>query len=319
MPKTDVFYFEGLNDILIAMMTTKETVSTPPQYGEVIRLPIATKLKVKGNGSELEKWASSKMFRRVSRETKHEIGLDHVGIPIELMDQIKGLAVKNGVTFGRNNARELPYFAFGFIGDIEGGGKKIVWYPKTQLSIVVDEEYATAEEDTKIDDVTANLVATGLLNNGVMYSSFDSNRDSALDVSPGKFIDQPVYDEDQWDSLLNIPSAPKLVTGQIKTDGSVELDWDIVLGAKSYLIHYADANETDPHRAIYMGYSETSSWTLAAKDVPTHVAGDKIPFFVQTYNVLGVGATDVDKARNLHDNQHLTGSAWSDPYIAEFN
>ncbi|OEU40751.1 tail protein [Lactococcus cremoris subsp. cremoris IBB477] len=207
MGTTDVFYFEGLDDILIAMMTKKDTVSTTPQYGEIIRLPIATKLKVKGNGSELEKWASSKMFRRVSRETKHELGLDHVGIPIELMDQIKGLIAKNGVTFGKNNARELPYFAFGFIGNVEGGGKKAVWYPKTQLSIVVDEEYATAEEETKIDDVTANLVATGLLNNGVMYSSFDSNRDSALGVSVDKFISEPIFDETQWAEIVAAQSG----------------------------------------------------------------------------------------------------------------
>lgn len=207
MGTTDVFYFEGLDDILIAMMTKKDTVSTAPQYGEIVRLPIATKLKVKGNGSELEKWASSKMFRRVSRETKHELGLDHVGIPIELMDQIKGLIAKNGVTFGKNNARELPYFAFGFIGNVEGGGKKVVWYPKTQLSIVVDEEYATAEEDTKIDDVTANLVATGLLNNGVMYSSFDSNRDSALGVSVDKFISEPIFDETQWAEIVAAQSG----------------------------------------------------------------------------------------------------------------
>lgn len=207
MGTTDVFYFEGLDDILIAMMTKKDTVSTTPQYGEIIRLPIATKLKVKGNGSELEKWASSKMFRRVSRETKHELGLDHVGIPIELMDQIKGLIAKNGVTFGKNNARELPYFAFGFIGNVEGGGKKAVWYPKTQLSIVVDEEYATAEEETKIDDVTANLVATGLLNNGVMYSSFDSNRDSALGVSVDKFISEPIFDETQWAEIVAVQSG----------------------------------------------------------------------------------------------------------------
>lgn len=207
MGNTDVFYFEGLDDILIAMMTKKDTVSTAPQYGKIVRLPIATKLKVKGNGSELEKWASSKMFRRVSRETKHELGLDHVGIPIELMDQIKGLIAKNGVTFGKNNARELPYFAFGFIGNVEGRGKKVVWYPKTQLSIVVNEEYATAEEDTKIDDVTANLVATGLLNNGVMYSSFDSNRDSALGVSVDKFISEPIFDETQWAEIVAAKSG----------------------------------------------------------------------------------------------------------------
>lgn len=202
MASKDVYYFEGLDDVLFAMMTTKESVSTPPQYGEITRLPIATKLKIKGNGSETEKWASSKMFRRVSRETKHEIGLEHVGIPVEIMDQLKGVIAKSGVSFGSNKASELPYFAFGFIGNVEGGGKKAVWYPKTQLSIVIDEEYETAEEETKINDVTANLVATGLVNNGIIHSSFDSHRDSAVGISFDKFIDQPVFSEQQWEEIV---------------------------------------------------------------------------------------------------------------------
>lgn len=201
MGKTDVFYFEGIDDILIAMMVEEDAVDAPPTYGEIVRLPIATKLAIKGNGSALEKWASSKMFRRVSRETKHEIGLDHVGIPIAVMDELKGLVAESGVTFGKNTAREYPYFAFGFIGNIEGGAKKAVWYPNTQLSNVIDEEYATAEDETKIDDVTANFVAIGLKYNNVMYSSFDSNREGGSLELFEKFIAQPIYDETQWKTL----------------------------------------------------------------------------------------------------------------------
>lgn len=204
MGKQDVFYFEGLDDILIAMMTTPDGVGQEPVYGEIVRLPIGTKIGIKGNGSVLEKWASSKMFRRVSRETKHEIGLDHVGIPIEVMDELKGIIATSGVTFGKTTAREFPYFAFGFIGNIEGGGKKVVWYPKTQLSNVIDEEYATAEEEVKIDDVTANFVAIGLNYNNVMYASFDTNRDSAKAGDFEKFIEQPVFSEDQWKELVGI-------------------------------------------------------------------------------------------------------------------
>lgn len=215
--KHDVFYFEGLDDILIAMMKTPDAVNQAPTYDGIIRLPIATKLAVKGNGSELEKWASSKMFRRVSRETKHELGLDHVGIPIEVMDELKGLIATSGVTFGKNFAREFPYFAFGFIGNIEGGGKKVVWYPKAQLSNVIDEEYATAEEELKIDDVTANLVAVGLNFNGVMYASFDTNRDSAKVGDFQKFIEQPVYSEEQWIELVGTVPEPESKGG--KTNG----------------------------------------------------------------------------------------------------
>ena len=204
MGKTHVLYFEGLEDILITMMSpaAQDGVNKAPEYGEIVRLPIATKLAVKGNGSTLEKWASSKMFRRVSRETKHELGLDHVGIPIDVMDELKGLIAQSGVTFSKNIAREYPFFAFGFIGKIEGGGRKAVWYPKTQLSNVIDEEYATEEDETKIDDVTANLVATGLNYNNVMYSSFDSNRTTGSIELFEKFIAQPIYSEQQWKAIV---------------------------------------------------------------------------------------------------------------------
>lgn len=63
-----------------------------------------------------------------------------------------------------------------------------------------------------------------------------------------------------------------------------------------------------------MGYTETNSWTLAAEDVPTLQDGDTISFYIQTYNDLGVGADDIEKARYLHDGPS-TGSAWSDPVI----
>lgn len=207
MAKTDVFYFEGIDDIFFSLMKVKDDVGVPPTYEPKIQLAIATKLGVKGNGSTIEKWASSKMFRRVSRETKHEISLDHVGIPIDVMDELKGLLAKRGVVFSRNTAREFPYFGFGFIGNVEGGGKKAVWYPKVQLSNVIDEEYATAEDETKIDDVSANLVATGLKYNNVMYTSYDSYRDSA-DITVDQFIESVIFEESQVEAMTATPPVP---------------------------------------------------------------------------------------------------------------
>lgn len=204
MSTTDVFYFEGLDDILIALMATPDNVTTEPTYGEIHRIPIATKIGIKGNGSTLEKWASSKMFRRVSRETKHEISLDHVGLPTDLWDMLKGDVANKGVVFGKSEGKEYPYFAFGFIGRTEGGGRKAVWYPKCQISNVVDESYETGTEETKIDDVSTNIVAIGLNYNNVMHAAFDSYRDSAVGVDLSKFIQQVVYDEGQWENLTKI-------------------------------------------------------------------------------------------------------------------
>ncbi|WP_438766901.1 hypothetical protein [Enterococcus sp. DIV0436a] len=45
------------------------------------------------------------------------------------------------------------------------------------------------------------------------------------------------------------------------------MSWNAVDGAQAYVIHYGNANESDPHEATFMGYSETTSWTLAVKDI----------------------------------------------------
>ena len=221
----EIKFFEGLDDILISMMLTPDSPTSAPTYGEIVRLPIATELAISGNGTTLEKYASSKLFRSVSRETKHEIGLTHVGIPVALMDKIKGLVAQKGVTFNKTNAIELPYFAFGFIGNIEGGGKKAVWYPKVQLSNVIDETYVTAESEIEINDVTANLNAYGLNYNQVMYATFDSYRESAEGILLEDFISQPIYDENQWGSLAIQQEVPVPVVGSVTpTDDGAEIE-----------------------------------------------------------------------------------------------
>lgn len=96
-------------------------------------------------------------------------------------------------------------------------------------------------------------------------------------------------------------------------NGSVEISWDAVDGAQAYVIHYGDANESDPHKAVKMGYSETTSWKLDAADVPTLEAGDEIYFYVQAFNEIGEGASDIEKAAFLNENK--LGSAWSEPII----
>ncbi|EME5368815.1 fibronectin type III domain-containing protein [Enterococcus faecium] len=105
------------------------------------------------------------------------------------------------------------------------------------------------------------------------------------------------------------PNAPQNVTG-VLNDGSISLSWDAVPKAQAYVINYSNANQSDPHDATMMGYSEKTSWTLAAEDVPTLEPGNKIYLYVQAYNVLGKGKDEIEKARYLHDGPFI-GSAWS--------
>lgn len=102
---------------------------------------------------------------------------------------------------------------------------------------------------------------------------------------------------------------PTSVNTTTNEDGSVTVGWLPVDGAKSYVVHYGDVGKTT-NDATYMGYSETTEFTLAAEDVPAHTAGDKIYFYVQAFDVVGTGDDDLAKAEELNAGKH-TGSAWS--------
>lgn len=62
-----------------------------------------------------------------------------------------------------------------------------------------------------------------------------------------------------------------------------------------------------------MGYTESNSWALASGDVPSLQPGDKLYLYVQTFNEVGTGANDIEKAQYLNTN--ALGSEWSEPVI----
>lgn len=107
-----------------------------------------------------------------------------------------------------------------------------------------------------------------------------------------------------------------MVTGVINEDGAIKLDWALDPNVQAYLTHYGEANESDPHKAEFIGYTETNSWTLSAEDVPTLTAGDKIYLHVQAYFEKAPAdiEAEIDKAAYLHDGD-FTGSAWSEAVI----
>lgn len=101
------------------------------------------------------------------------------------------------------------------------------------------------------------------------------------------------------------------MTGTEDSTGAIDLAWDAVDGAQSYIIHASPANDSEPKNAIFMYYTETNSYRFTPSKLQPHEVGDKLYFYVQAYNELGVGANETEKARYLHDGE-FTGSAWAD-------
>lgn len=83
------------------------------------------------------------------------------------------------------------------------------------------------------------------------------------------------------------------------------MTWDKVNGAKSYVIHYGVKGSA----ADRMHYTETNSFTLNDVIFNGTLAGVQLDVYVQTFNEVFDGSTEIEQAENA--NIHGHGSEWS--------
>ncbi|EAC7998115.1 major tail protein [Listeria monocytogenes] len=199
----EIIYPVGIDDLLVCVMVEKETINSAPVYdAEIWRLPVIVKLGIKGNGSTNVKYASNKLFARVSRQTEHELTLDYVSLPTNLYDRLQGITHREGISFETTGVKEMPYFALGFIGELSDGSKGCTWYPRVQLSNATELEYESTDANFDFKDLKITMTASGLVNNGVLYSQFNPLRNGITNLTFDKFISKVVYDEKIIDELI---------------------------------------------------------------------------------------------------------------------
>ncbi|EAE1299624.1 major tail protein [Listeria monocytogenes] len=190
-----LIYPVGIDDLLICMMVEQDSSTGVPKYAtKVWRLPVVTKLGIKGNGSVKAKYASNKLFARVGRETEHELSLEYVSLPISVFDEMSGVTHDEGVSFSTTNVKEMPTFALGYIGPLSDGSQGCTWYPRVQLSNAEELEFESTNDDSEIKDLKLTMTASGLRNNAVLYSQFNPLRASVENLTLEKFISTVVYD-----------------------------------------------------------------------------------------------------------------------------
>jgi phi13 family phage major tail protein len=199
----DVQYPIGISDLFICMIKTKGSSSIPPVYDTKIwRQPVISKLKVKGNGKTVEKWASNKLFIRVNRQTQHELSLDYVGLPVALLDQMRGNKVVNGVGFGTGDPIAAPEFAVGYIAPNSDGVDTAYWYPRASLDAAVETDYETAKEDLEINDVSVTIQASTLQNNNLLWTDLNTARAMDKALTAEQFMSAVIADESDLQKLI---------------------------------------------------------------------------------------------------------------------
>lgn len=197
-----LLYEVGVESLFIAFMNDKkDTRDEIPTYEpEIYRMDNIVSIGIAGNPSQVQKWASNKLFVNATKNSKFTLNLTHVTLPQEVKDKMKGLTHQKGVAFERGGVVEYPYFALGFIAPLSDGSRIARWYPKCQLTIT-EETFQTLEEETEVQDKTNVFEASPLLYNDVTVSDFSEVRDSAQGITAEQFMEQVIADESQLDLL----------------------------------------------------------------------------------------------------------------------
>lgn len=221
-----------IGDLFFAMKTTKETPTTAPVYDDkIVRIPNIKKIVFKGNGKSTDIYASGKKFGTIAQETSIEVTHTHIGMPVAVIDAMKGVAAEHGVEFGTTDAKAVPEFALGFDTILANGVHDGIWLTSVTLDPAVNETHSTSEDAYK--EVNPDIVynAGGLRNTNVYFSRFNSARDSA-DISIDDFFGQVIFSPESLATVAGGTKdvAPTGVTVKSPT-ASVAVGKTVELGA----------------------------------------------------------------------------------------
>lgn len=204
-------YPVGVEELLIVIKTVRETSTTPPTYADKVwTLPTIKKIGVKGNGKAVDIYASNKLLATVAKETQHELSLSHVGIPIALLDEMVGDAIKKGVSFTTTKAHEFPEFAVGVKAPKSDSVMDVIWYPSCQLDPATKTDWETEEDAFKEQNLDTTILANGLRSTDILFTKYSNARDGEDNLTVEEFTKQVVYDTEQLDALgtAKKPVAP---------------------------------------------------------------------------------------------------------------
>lgn len=202
-----LLYPVGIESLFIAFMVNGEDERTelPTYESEIYRMDNIVNIGIAGNPTQIQKWASNKIFVNATKNSMFTLNLTHVALPQEVKDKMKGLIHEKGVAFETGDIIEYPMFALGFIAPLSDGSRIARWYPRCQMTIT-DETFETIEEDAEVRDLENVFEATPLLYNNVTVADFSEVRDSALGITAEQFMEQVIADKSQLDLL--VPAEP---------------------------------------------------------------------------------------------------------------
>ena len=195
----------GCDNLVYAKMTTEDTASTAPVYGEVVKAPGVMHVNINPNGSQETLFADDGPMESASTLGKIEVEIQKN----ELTTQNKadllghGIDTKGAIVYGDSDVP--PYVAIGFRTLKSNGNYRYVWLYKGKFT------EPESQNETKGDSI--NFQSDTI--SGQFTRISKSYKISGKDVCPWKYEIDADYDAADEATITSWFSAPVLPTADI--------------------------------------------------------------------------------------------------------
>lgn len=171
-------------------------------YEDTIKTEVVKQIGTTENGEATTVRASGKDYASFNQVSSTDLEVEVVAFPQEDLARMRGENIATNGLVSSGGTKERPYFAYGKVVKLVGGGVRFDWYPKCQV-IENTDDIATSEDSFSEQNDTVTIRAYAFNEKGENKNYVDSSITGFPEgLTEEKFFSKPIVTSADLDAVV---------------------------------------------------------------------------------------------------------------------
>ena len=171
-------------------------------YEDTIKTEVVKQIGTTENGETTTVRASGKDYASFNQVSSTDLEVEVVAFPQEDLARMRGENIATNGLVSSGGTKERPYFAYGKVVKLVGGGVRFDWYPKCQV-IENTDDIATSEDRFSEQNDTVTIRAYAFNEKGENKNYVDSSITGFPEgLTEEKFFSKPIVTSADLDAVV---------------------------------------------------------------------------------------------------------------------
>lgn len=171
-------------------------------YEDTIKTDVVKQIGTTENGETTTVRASGKDYASFNQVSSTDLEVEVVAFPQEDLARMRGENIATNGLVSSGGTKERPYFAYGKVVKLVGGGVRFDWYPKCQV-IENTDDIATSEDSFSEQNDTVTIRAYAFNEKGENKNYVDSSITGFPEgLTEEKFFSKPIVTSADLDAVV---------------------------------------------------------------------------------------------------------------------